>query len=485
MISLQLGLFLVAVNTVPQNIFFDHYTLIPRLGIVKSIATSTLQVFAINDNYLLIFDKSSLRLERTIYFEDDIELLGYDRFTNDLWITGSQGLIRFTLTSFSTREYALANKIQRMGIDIDNVYLDGARDFVLNKRTSMIKPISTFPGNLDWFKKTSDQDIKSYNFLMPYYFYDAAEQSQNPFAQFNITAIYDNGMDLYVGTAGYGLLRYNKVSWLKQRVVYGPLDNQLLKVRKFNDQVFFVSDQGISYRAPGQEQWQYYRFTDQISDMLYQDNSIIVSLQNRIMRNDQGVLITITNTKNNILCLGADQDALYIGTASGLYKMYKGTSTLIPFGPDNLAVYAVYPADNEIFVGGEIGFYKYDRTENKWSKELGFGIKQIAQLHGALYLLSTNNQIIQYNNTALNDNAEADTAWVLLPYFNVYDIAADNEVVYCASYAGVYYYEPETEAYKVVYNLPQIKYNNVYVMNGNIIAVSLDNIYSLPINYRD
>jgi len=483
MISLQLCSILLAINTTPQNIFFDRYTLMPPLGNVKSICATPLNVFAISDNYLLIFDKLSLDLEKSIHFDEDIELVGYDQQSNDLWITSPSSIIRFTIATYSIRGYPIADDINRLGIGLDYVYLDGIKNYSLNKRTGELKYIPSFPGNLTWYKRTTDKDIKTYSFLMPYYYFDEAKETQAPFTRFHISAVFDDGMDLYVGTNGYGLLKYNKISWLKERVVYGPLDNQIRKAKKVGDKIAFISNLGISYLKDTSKTWQYQRFIHQITDVLFGDNNFIVTFENRISRTDGGVLITVSNMDNNILCLSSDDTLTYIGTSSGLYKMYKGTSTALPFGPDKFAVHSVYPMNDEIFVGGETGFFKYDKTNDEWTRELGFGVKHVVELQNTLYLLATNNQIIQYKN--IKQHPGTDTTWVLLPYFNIYDIASDEEVIYCASYAGIYYFEPETDAYRVVYNLPRIKFDHVFVLDNNIIAVSSKNIYSLPIKYRD
>ena len=77
------------------------------------------------------------------------------------------------------------------------------------------------------------------------------------------------------------------------------------------------------------------------------------------------------------------------------------------------------------------------------------------------------------------------TNWFLLPYFNIYDIETDNEVLYCASFAGVYVYEPETEFYQMVHSLPSLSYDHVFVIDNNIVAVSKGNLFTLPVKYRD
>lgn len=483
MISLQLCALLIAVNTTPQNLLFDHYNLIPPLGTIKSICATPLNVFAISDNYLLIFDKIEFELKKSIYFDQDIELVGYDQQTNDLWIAGSSSVIRFTIATYSVKEYPISDDINRLGIGLDHVYLDGTKDYSLNKRTGEIKYVVSFPGNLTWFRKTTDQDIRSYNFLMPYYYYDEATITEAPFAAFHISALYDDGIDLYVGTDQYGLLKYNKVSWSKERIIYGPLDNRIRKAEKFGEKIVLVSELGVSYLEKPDQIWQYRRFSHQIADILFLDNNLIVSFKRRISRADAGMLITLSNIDNDVLCLASDDTLTYIGTTSGLYKMHNKIPGAKSFGLYKYAVHTIYPMSQEIFVGGETGFFRYDKTKEIWTKELSFGVKHIEASHNALYLLATNNQIIQYKN--IKQNTTSDTGWVLLPYFNIYDIASDDEFIYCASYAGIYYYEPATGAYKVIYNLPRIKFDQVFVFENTIIAVSSDNIYSLPLRYRD
>lgn len=484
MINLLICCTIFSINTTPENLPWDHYTTMPPLGRIKSFATSPFYVFAISDNYLLIFDKQNLTLGKTIHFDQVIDLVGYDQQYDDLWIISASGIIRFTITSNNIREYPIVTEVDRFGIGQDYLYLDGTRDYSLNKRTGEVETIYSFPGNLVWYKKTTGADIKKYAFLTPYYYFDEPKESQAPFHEFPITAVYDDGMYLYVGTDGYGILKYNNVSWQKQRVVYGPLDSEIREVKKFDNNIYFISSLGLSYYPAGTHNWKYQRFTNEIADLLPFGNYFIISYGNRISRTGGGMIFSISNFSTNILCLSQDEKYMYVGTNSGLFKIANGTKTPVPFGPDRYAVHVVYPMDNEIYVGGETGFYKYNREYNKWLKELSFGIKDIVELKGVLYLLGVNNQIIKYKNIQ-DDSLKSDTTWILLPYFNIYDIDTDGEVLYCASYAGINYYEPGTEFYKVIYNLPRIKYDYVFAVDNNILAVSDKNIYSLPIEYRD
>lgn len=463
--------------------FIDHYTIIPPLGNIKSICTTPFNVYAINNNYLLIFNKMDLTLEKAIYFDQDIDLVGYDQQTNDLWISGPTAVIRFTAATYSMREYPISDNISRLGIGLDHIYLDGNKDYSINKLTGQISIITSFPGNLSWYKRTQEQDIKAYKFLMPYYYYDEAGISESPFKQFPISCLYDDGMELYVGTVQYGLLKYNKVSWAKERIIFGPLDNNIRKAKMVNGKLAFISDFGISYLDKNVKGWQYHRFDHLITDILFQEKDIIISFENRLSRTQGGVLITLSNIDKKILCISSDDTMTYIGTNSGLYKKYNKASEIQNFGLYKYAIYSIYLMEEEIFAGGETGFFKYDKKSGEWSKVLGFEIKDIVESENLLYLLATNNQIIKYSDT--KQNTGSDSGWVLLPYFNIYDIATDKEFIYCASYAGIFYYDPTTEVYKVIYNLPRIKFDQVFILDNTIIAVSADNIYTLPVEYRD
>jgi hypothetical protein len=483
MINLFLSCIIFTINIAPKNLFLDHYIIIPSIGRIKAIATSPLNVFAISDNNLIIFDKQTITLKKTISFDEELHLIGYDQYYNDLWIMSNASIIRLNVASYSIREY-MADGVYRFGIGQDYLYLDGLKDYSLNKRTGELKIIHSFPGNLFWFKKTTNADIKKYPFLTPYYYYDELPESQAPLSQFPITTISDDGMNLYVGTDGYGILKYNKISWQKQRVIYGPLDSNIKNVKIFDNNIYFISSLGISYYPTSTNNWQYQRFRYRITDFLFLDNNLIVSFNNQISRTDGGMLFSISNFATDVLVLNSDSMHIYIGTRSGLFKMYKGTSTTVPFGPDRFPVYSILPVQDDIFVGGEFALYKYTREKNEWSKVLPYGVKDIIEIKDELYLLGLNNQVIRYRK--VHDNAsDIDTSWILLPYFNIYDIDTDNEVLYCASYAGIYYYDPKTDLYKVIYNLPRIKYDYIFVVGDNIVSVSGGNIYSLPIKYRD
>jgi hypothetical protein len=468
----------------PENPFFDRYTLIPPLGTVKSIDASLRSVFAINDDYLLVFEKQNLKLERTLHFEKTIRLVGYDPYFDDVWVLTENSLIRLSALTFSAQEFPLSTTVAAFGIGQDALFLDGVADYRLDKQTGVQQRISEFPGNLIWHRSMTDVDLRQYPFLTPYYYYDDPKETQQPFAEFRITALHADGMDLYVGTEQYGMLKYNTVSWNKERFVYGPLDSRIYRVRKFEDTVYLISAQGISIYPQDTRNWRYERFAQRITDMLPLGNSFLLSVGNRLSEMESGVMLTVGNTTADILALSADESHIYVGTRSGLFRMEKGSRSLISFGPDRYAVYSIYATDETVYAGDERALYAYDRLTQVWAEIVPLGIKDIIELKGDLYLLGLNNQLMRHPlrpDTTVQDTAD----WFLLPYFNIYDIDTDDDVLYCASFAGVYAYEPETEFYTMIHNLPSVRYDYVFVVDSTIVAVSQGNLYALPTEDRN
>jgi hypothetical protein len=175
---------------------------------------------------------------------------------------------------------------------------------------------------------------------------------------------------------------------------------------------------------------------------------------------------------------------MYIGTRAGSYRILKGSKDVLQFGPDRYAVYSIYPTDDAVYFGGEFALYKFDKETAAWSTLFNFGVKKIVGISAGIYALGLNNQIIQYRPAGF-DTLDIDTSWTLLPYFNIYGIDASDDVVYCATHTGIYYYDPATTQYKVIYNLPRIKYDNVFVVDDNIFAIAGGTIYRLPVEHRD
>jgi hypothetical protein len=479
--------FLVNSTIYPQNALWDHYTVIPPLGTVKSIASSNLHVYAISGDYLLFINKQNFTFEKSVYFSCEPYLVGYDQYTNDIWVVCRDTLVRFTTTTYSLRKFPFTHLVHRFAIDASNLYVEtmaSGGKYRINKATGAISSVNVFPENLFWYKTTTDSDIRKYPFLSPYYYFDDPDRSQRPTQQYPITAIHEDGMYLYVGTDRYGILRYHTISWQSQRIVHGPLDGFLKRVRRDGEKIYFLSTSGISYRERDTENWRYLRLDGRTTDFAFFNSELFVAAYDQVVRTSGALEFPYVDVRTDILSIETDANSMYIGTRSGSYRIFKGSKDVLHFGPDHYVIYSIYPTDDAVYVGGEFAMYKFDKETAAWSTLLNFGIKKIVGISAGVYALGLNNQIIQYRPGGF-DTLDIDTSWTLLPYFNIYDIDAGDDVVYCATHTGIYYYDPANIEYKVIYNLPRIRYDYIFLVDDHIFAIAGGTIYSLPVEHRD
>jgi len=484
MISLGLCCFLYALQVDPQNINLERYDVIPPLGRVTSITASVLNLYAISGNYLLIFERSGLKLTRTVFFDPPPGLAAYDP-ADELWLTNGNGLVRYNLVLGSVREYPFTGFISALACGSDNIYLQSARKFALEKTTGKFHEVAAFPGGLKWISVLTEDELRRHPYLIPYYYRDDLTVTQSPETRFSITALCDDGLDLYVGTDGYGLLKYNTVSGQKERLIFGPLDlNFRRQARKSGEWLYFITDAGVSRLNPKTGKWDYRRLNVTINDLFIADSSWIITGGNAISYLSGTMVFPIDDFKSAVLTAATDARYFYVGTGTGMFRIERGTNEALAFGPEKQPVLAIAPVGDETYVGTEFALFRYRLNADRWDRIFPRGVKKIVALGPDMFFLSLDNQLIKFRPAA-DDTRIDDSTWVLLPYFNIYDIETDNSVLYCASYNGLNYYEPGTSLYKPIYNLPRQKYNSILVADPYLFAVADRLIYRLPILSRD
>jgi hypothetical protein len=483
MTSFGLCLFLYALHVEPQNINLDHYDVVPPLGRVTSIAASQLEVYVLTDNYLLILERPALTLKRTVFFEPAPDLAAYDP-AGDLWLASGEGLIRYNLTLGSIREYPFSGLITAVACGLDKVYLQAGRNYSLDKITGKYLEAASFPGGLKWSRILAEGEARQYPYLMPYYFVDDLSVSQSAETRFPITAICDDGLELFVGTRGYGILKYNTISGQKQRVIYGPLDLDLRQARKMGDRFFFLNGSGISRFDPRTGEWDYRRLNVALTDFFPLDSSWVVAGGSTISYLSGNMVFPIDRFNSMILTAAVSPRYFYVGTGTGLFRIERGTSEAMAFGPHKQAVFSIASVGDMTYAGTDRALFRYRTGTDQWDLIFPRGVKKIIPLGPAIFFLSLDNQLIKFQ-PGPGDTMIGDSSWVLLPYFNIYDIETDGAVLYCAAYNGLNYYEPGTGLIKPVYGLPRQKYGSVLVADRFVFCVGDRLLYRLPLSYRD
>lgn len=483
MINLGLCFFLYGLQIEPRNINLDRYDVIPPLGRVTSIASSALNVYALNDNYLVVFERPGLKIVRTIFFSPAPTLVAYDQ-ADELWLTTSEGLVRYNLNLGSVREYPFSASISAIACGLNDVYFQSGRNCALEKTTGKFREVTAFPDGLKWSAVLTETEMRRFPYLIPYYYQDDLTSTRSAETRFPITALCEDGLDLFVGTSGYGLLKYNNISGQKVRVIYGPLDLNLRRVQKTDNGFYFITGTGVSRLDPKTGIWDYRRLNMALGDLFISDSNWTVTSGNTISYISGTAVFPMEEFSSLILSAATSPRYFYVGTGNGMFRIERGTSEALAFGPERRPVLAIAPVGDVTYVGTDMSLSRYRAGADKWERIFPRGVKKIVPLGSEIFFLGLDNQLIIFRPGAA-DTVIGDSSWVLLPYFNIYDIESDSTVLYCAGYNGLSYYEPGTGLFKPIYNLPRQKFNSVLVTDQYIFAVADRLIYRLPVTNRD
>lgn len=471
-------LFLVALQVQPANPRLDRYEIVPALGRVGALAASAFDLYVLSDQELIVIRKSDLAVTRALSFSAPIDLMAYDRFRDELWLTAGNSLVRYNLFLGSCREYPVTTgAISALAVTPERIYFITDVPCALHVATGTIKPASP-PDGLNWAHGLTDEELRERPYLSPYYYRDGPGESRIPMTRFGITALLDDGLYLYAGTDRFGVLRYNTLTLQRDRIVYGPLDRRVRQVRRVGDRVAFLTEAGLSFYESHSNRWSYRRLDIPIAQFLTLDTTLLIASDTRLSALSGTMIFPVSDFPARVIALGADDRRYYIGTEWGMFQIPRGTREPLGFGPDRDPVRAILACGGHVYVGTDFALYRGDSTGTAWDTVMPFGVQKMLAVGSDLYCLSANNQLIRCR-------PDADSQWVLLPYFNVYDIETDGAVVYCAGYNGLNYYDPDRGFYKPVYRLPRVAYRHVFFADGRLLVVADDGLYRLAAADRE
>ena len=470
--------FLIALQIYPANPRLDRYEVVPTLSRVGALAVSAFDLYALSDQELIVINKSDLRITRTVAFDAPVFLIAYDQFRDELWLTASGSLIRYNLALGSIREYPYGTGvISALAVTPERVYFITDGTYALQVATGIIKKTMP-PEGLNWSQPLTDEDLQKHPYLSPYYFRDGPGESQFPVTRFDITALLDDGLYVYAGTDRFGVLRYNAITLQHDRIVYGPLDNQVRQARRVGDRIAFLNESGLSFYEPRSSHWSYRRLEIPIAQFLALDTILLIASNSQLSILSGTMVFPISDFPTRVLSLGADEHRYFIGTEWGMFQIPRGTREPLNFGPDKNPVRSILTIDGHTYVGTDFALYRSDSTGTAWDTIMPFGVQKMFPVGTDLYCLSVSNQLIRCR-------PDADSQWILLPYFNIYDIETDGAVVYCAGYNGLNYYDPARGFYKPIYRLPRVAYRHVFLVEEHLLVVADDGLYRLAVGDRD
>lgn len=469
-------LWLTGIVVQPDRAAGDRYGIVAPLGRIASIATSIDRVFCVSDHYLVIMNRRRMTNTDVYRFDRPVQLGAYDMWFADLWLVTADTLVRFTPFSGSVRSFPLTVRVDSFAVGADALYAGGGELYRIDRSTGTTTPVAEVPAGLTWHKALTAGQLRRYPFLTPFHYRDPMAESTDPLRIYPITALHEDGVELYVGTNGYGLLRYNTLSLQMERAVYGPRSLGINDVRILGDDLYLAGDEGLSILGPSR-QWRYAATALPVQDVVAIDSTLLVNEGQVLARLDKGLRFPLLSPAARITALTATDSAIYVGTTQGIMIWHALTGAQTLLARSEQAVQAIAVHEDRLYAGTSTAWLRYLPESGSWRPVINQGIAEAVGVGAWLYLRGDNRQLLRLSGE--NDQ------WELLPYYNINDIATDGTDLYCATVLGLSYLEASSGLMRYIVGLPREEYQRVVVHANMIYAFSRDRLYTLPTTVRD
>lgn len=339
---------------------------LPKMDRVVSITTDKFETYVAVPGGVYQLSVTDDKLVRTITRADGIQgavrAVAYDPQLAMLWILSSGNLLNISPFSNQSFSYDLPDPdVNSLGMTRDYVLLAfGNRFWQVDKRTGRIE--ETEPGGRDiaWFGDRTPYEVTDYPFLTPYILYDRQFQAHR------ITMVYPDGRRLWVGTEGYGVLRYSLASKQPQKHwQFGPFGSIWRMFRLGDDLWFRGDDQFVRYN-PERDSWSY--FATPFNTVLT-DPAIL--LRTKVLN---------LGWHEAILAAAGDSNLLWLGTDHGLYSYSARPDVITRQFKLTGDVNDIMIAPDSVFIATDNGFISYDRVKGGWSvfndtlQQMHFGV---------------------------------------------------------------------------------------------------------------
>jgi len=426
-----------------------RYLEIPPMGTIASIAASPNQLLLVNDQRLVFLSKSEHY--RIVYAYEPPEhpvLVGYDIEYGDFFVVGTEHFYRVNEFTYSVRSYGVPRALAIIGIAVGPGYIywhDGLTLLRLNKRNGKVESTAAVPPEAKWFRLAGSQDLRAFPFLSPYYYQDSR------FNRYSITALAEDGMDLYVGTDGYGLFKYHRLTWEKSHITFSPYTSPVRRLLKRPEGLYFVGDFAVSWYDASGDSFTNLRFDNRIDDLIPLENKLYVGSANRLLSYEGSFVYPISEPIENVRLFRQDGADILYATRNGLYKLNVRVNSVEHLGLEDAGINAILVDSAAIYAAGERGFFRFERATAKWERLMNLPLLDALQFHDQYYFIAATRQLFVLSSTT-------DTIRPL-PYMNITCFETDGRLLYLGTALGLAVYEPARRIYRTAPYLPKEKIN--------------------------
>lgn len=439
-----------------------HYLEIPPMGTITSIASSPRHLLLVNDHRLVFLNKNErYRIVYAYAPPEPPNLVGYDIEYGDFFAVGTENFYRINEFTYSVRSYSVPRARTIAGFAIGPGYIywyDGTALMRVNKRSGKVETAAAVPPEARWFRRADAQALRAFPFLSPYYYEDSR------FNRYPVTALAEDGMDLYVGTAGYGLFKYHRLTWEKSHITFSPYTSPVRRLLKQPGGLYFVGDFTVSWFDAAGDSFTNLRFDNRIDNLIPLQNKIYIGSANRLLSYEGNFVYPIAEPVENVRLFVQDGPDILYATRDGLYRLNVPANSVDYLGLEDAGINALLVDSTAIYAAGERGFFRYERSTTNWERLMNLPLLDALRFGDQYYFIAATRQLFVLSATT-------DTI-MPLPYMNITCFDTDGQLVYLGTALGLAVYDPQRRTYRTAPYLPKEKINALALADDAIWLVT-------------
>ena len=410
-------------------------------------------------------------------FPEKIGVIGFDSYTGEVWFTTPGYLNRYNPIFEDYKSFNIPPNIlttDSIGISKDFICLAKSTGIKFDKLMEEWKSLDSLPKDIRWFPSSYPED---YPLLAPYYVYVPYELQ----TQYDMTCVAEDGQDLWVGTAGYGVYKYNIVNLEVKHYLFGIFCELVDAIWKEGSTIWFAGS-GITEWNKANTSWKYFSPSKDVGLLSAKVSSVVSNKRFVFFGTDEGLSIydksdgtwktyrTSEGLPNNeITCLYIKEDTLWIGTTRGIAKLVKDKIVEVPSEFRKVRINDIAVTPSYLLVATSRGVYTRSKDGLSQVKDpdelLDFGVTKILVDDDTFYF-GTKMGVLAYNKGEWKRFKYP----VELPSNNVLSFASDSSNLWVGTNAGVARFDKTTKVW--------LTYDRINSpISGSVYAMLIDNPY--------
>ncbi|MEW6684833.1 MAG: hypothetical protein AB1393_01320 [Candidatus Edwardsbacteria bacterium] len=403
-----------------------------------------------------------------------IEITAPDHYSNNVWFATSATLFRYepTFEKWFSFPSPFSRPIDSLAIGRFHIWIASENKFACffrrtNDRFTIVSQDSLHSEeNMVWFKRRKfflSKILYRYGFLAPYFYLD------ENLRRYQITAVVEDpfSADVWVGTSGLGVFRYNRYTWQKTHLPFGFTSENIRAIAQDGKNLWF-GGQGITYWQREEKNWQYFEspyslglLSDRIKSILPINHLIWFGTSYGLAKYDLTEKRFTTYTifdglnDNDVFCLASERAYLWVGTKFGLCQLDLYTNNIAKIKDRLLNDFTIYDIGVDTFfvwVTTPRGVFQLNKEKNQWScfnhpeGWLSFEVQKILLDEEKIWFGLKGLIICYHRQTQTWERLPAPS---FIPQSDILALAADERNLWIGTNSGVVRFNKRLQNWKI------------------------------------